>query len=195
MLQVRRAEAACGARSDRQIVIGCWWFRYAGNRQYTIAECSTYHRMKKKCHASVPSRSTHIRSQVVSLWQALLECVRRCYAVFDTALLAKLSSLLQVAFSSKYRDLKDHTVAFWNETFARTPTLEYPPALVPLFRRIKQLYALTLPNWNADAQPSASAAANDALLASCSATEGLDDPSVHVPPVVQAGACASATLV
>ncbi|EFJ17162.1 hypothetical protein SELMODRAFT_421171 [Selaginella moellendorffii] len=81
------------------------------------------------------------------LWDGLLSCLQRCQPemVFDSDLLFLQASSLACALEHPYDPISNRTLAFWEETYARTPALSYPSSLLPSLAKLKSQVAITLP--------------------------------------------------
>ncbi|XP_060543947.1 telomere-associated protein RIF1 [Pantherophis guttatus] len=64
---------------------------------------------------------------------------------FNSDLLEEIFPLLSVMFSDKNRQVCSHAAQFWNATFGKAPTLEYPEELKIVLNKAKQKFILLLP--------------------------------------------------
>ncbi|KAL9968125.1 hypothetical protein ACROYT_G026458 [Oculina patagonica] len=86
--------------------------------------------------------------KIEKLWADILTCIqsRHC-GPYNSDLLAVMSPLLEVTLGHPKRNIKNHAVMFWNATFARSQTLNYPEKLRPVLQVAKDKMSLTLPGW------------------------------------------------
>ncbi|KAG2163108.1 hypothetical protein VTO58DRAFT_110574 [Aureobasidium pullulans] len=94
-------------------------------------------------------------SKVLTLWQSILDQVRNLPS--NKTLLKALDELFAAGLNSTHREIINPTVAFWNSTFGRLESLEYPDKIKQAMRRLQPLVDLDLPTFpqtTSAAQPS-----------------------------------------
>ncbi|XP_013910176.1 PREDICTED: telomere-associated protein RIF1 isoform X1 [Thamnophis sirtalis] len=77
-----------------------------------------------------------------------LTCFQTHYpGSFDDEVLGEIFPLLSVMFSNRNRLVCSHAVSFWNATFGKARTMEYPEELKPILNTTRQKFILLLPNF------------------------------------------------
>lgn len=108
------------------------------------------HASAKIAQATLDKRlfTTRLIQKIEKLWVDLLTCVQtRHGGPYDSDFLTVMSPLLEVTFCHPKRSIKNHTVMFWNATFANSQSLDYPEGLRPILQIAKDKMSLTLPGW------------------------------------------------
>ena len=80
------------------------------------------------------------------LWIKVVNSIKRCL-VFDTRLLFNIQELMLASFRSRHKSIVNESIVFWNSTFGEQETLEYPKDLTPIFRKLRSMTELRLPNF------------------------------------------------
>jgi len=108
------------------------------------------HASAKIAQATLDKRlfTTRLIQKIEKLWVDLLTCVQtRHGGPYNSDFLTVMSPLLEVTFCHPKRSIKNHTVMFWNATFANSQNLDYPEGLRPILQIAKDKMSLTLPGW------------------------------------------------
>jgi deoxyribodipyrimidine photolyase-like uncharacterized protein len=93
----------------------------------------------------------------------------------NKTLLKALDELFAAGLNSTHREIINPTVAFWNSTFGRLESLEYPDKIEQAMRRLQPLVDLDLPTF-----PQTTSAAVSKLL--CSPETKLISTAAISPP-------------
>lgn len=134
------------ARSPEQLV------RFLGESQDTIILYLNEHKPENLEPAKLDDWDS-VKAAVENLWDGLLTAVQTCYTTYDSVLLHQLTNLLAATFTSKHRSIKSASINFWQKTFARAETLDYPERLNHPLAAAQRLGKLTLPKAKPKEEP------------------------------------------
>ncbi|XP_070587617.1 telomere-associated protein RIF1 isoform X2 [Erythrolamprus reginae] len=96
--------------------------------------------------ANPPRTSSGLNNKCEKLMAESLTCLQSNYTgSFNSDLLEEIFPLLSVMFSNKNKQICSHAVQFWNATFGKAGTLEYPEELKTVLNKAKQKFILLLP--------------------------------------------------
>ncbi|MGH0162935.1 UNVERIFIED_CONTAM: hypothetical protein FKN15_044048 [Acipenser sinensis] len=97
---------------------------------------STFYQRTAKPQADVPKVYAILAHKLEKLLGEILTCLQSRYATAcDDELLEKLAPLLSVLFLHKNKQLRNQIAQFWNATFAKAATLNYPQELKPVLNQ------------------------------------------------------------
>ncbi|MGH0154123.1 UNVERIFIED_CONTAM: hypothetical protein FKN15_026263 [Acipenser sinensis] len=97
---------------------------------------STFYQRTAKPQADVPKVYAILTHKLEKLLGEILTCLQSRYATaYDDELLEKLAPLLSVLFLHKNKQLRNQIAQFWNATFAKAATLNYPQELKPVLNQ------------------------------------------------------------
>ncbi|XP_058049038.1 telomere-associated protein RIF1 isoform X2 [Ahaetulla prasina] len=101
----------------------------------------------EKIKSASPSRtSPGLNNKCEKVLADSLTCLQSNYTgSFDSDLLEEIFPILNVMFSDKNRQVCSHAAQFWNATFGKAVTLEYPEELKTVLEKAKQKFILLLP--------------------------------------------------
>ncbi|KAK6485217.1 telomere-associated protein RIF1-like [Huso huso] len=98
----------------------------------------------------VPKVYAILGHKLEKLLGEILTCLQSRYATaYDDELLEQLAPLLSVLFFHKNKQLRNQIAQFWNATFAKAATLNYPQELKPVLNQVKQKLLIILPGFEA----------------------------------------------
>ncbi|KAF2171522.1 hypothetical protein M409DRAFT_63758 [Zasmidium cellare ATCC 36951] len=84
-------------------------------------------------------------AELPSLWADVLRLVQHSFPEMDSVLLEALEPLVTAGLASPSKDIVNHTITFWNESFGSQDTLEYPAKLLPVLRARRAQADMQLP--------------------------------------------------
>ncbi|XP_004870087.2 telomere-associated protein RIF1 isoform X1 [Heterocephalus glaber] len=93
----------------------------------------------------VPKVYSSLNNKLEKLLGEIITCLQSCAGTYDSELLEQLSPLLCIIFLHKNKQIRKQSAQFWNATFAKVMTLNYPEELKPVLREAKQKVLLLLP--------------------------------------------------
>ncbi|XP_059826278.1 telomere-associated protein RIF1 isoform X3 [Hypanus sabinus] len=109
-----------------------------------------YERTSNPINGASKVYTTPLSNKLEKLHADILHCLQSRYtSAYDSSLLEQLSSLLSTTFLHKNRQIRNQTAQFWNATFAKATTLNYPQLLKPILSRVKQKTPIILPGFEA----------------------------------------------
>ncbi|XP_072114766.1 telomere-associated protein RIF1 isoform X3 [Mobula birostris] len=109
-----------------------------------------YERTSNPINGASKVYTTPLSNKLEKLHADILHCLQSRYtSAYDSSLLEQLSSLLSTTFLHKNRQIRNQTAQFWNATFAKATTLNYPQQLKPILSRVKQKTPIILPGFEA----------------------------------------------
>src|SRR4051794_11448285 len=89
-----------------------------------------------------------VSAKVDAVWGEGLLVMGRCYkGAYDSSLLSLLGKLLQSGLENKRRHIKNRAVEWWNDTFGRASSLEYPDYLVPTLHLLRDKVCVCVCVW------------------------------------------------
>ncbi|XP_033900775.3 telomere-associated protein RIF1-like isoform X1 [Acipenser ruthenus] len=111
---------------------------------------STFYQRTAKPQADVPKVYAILAHKLEKLLGEILTCLQSRYATaYDDELLEQLAPLLSVLFLHKNKQFRNQIAQFWNATFAKAATLNYPQELKPVLNQVKQKLLIILPGFEA----------------------------------------------
>nr|XP_008256800.2 telomere-associated protein RIF1 isoform X2 [Oryctolagus cuniculus] len=94
----------------------------------------------------VPKVYGCLNNKLEKLLGEIIACLQFNYSgTYDSEFLEQLSPLLRIIFLHKNKQIRKQSAQFWNATFAKVTTLNYPEELKPILRQAKQKFLLLLP--------------------------------------------------
>uniref|UniRef100_A0A8C5RMG7 Replication timing regulatory factor 1 n=1 Tax=Laticauda laticaudata TaxID=8630 RepID=A0A8C5RMG7_LATLA len=101
----------------------------------------------QKIESTNPSRtSPALIFKCEKLLADSLTCLQSNYtATFDSCVLKEIFPLLSVMLLNKNRHISSHAARFWNTTFGKEESLEYPEEFKTVLNKAKQKFILLLP--------------------------------------------------
>ncbi|KAM8791393.1 telomere-associated protein RIF1 [Rhynchonycteris naso] len=94
----------------------------------------------------VPKVYSCMNNKLEKLLGEIIACLHFSYTgTYDSELLEEIAPLLCIIFLHKNKQIRKQSAQFWNATFGKGTTLNYPEELKPILRQAKQKFLLLLP--------------------------------------------------
>uniref|UniRef100_W5M443 Replication timing regulatory factor 1 n=1 Tax=Lepisosteus oculatus TaxID=7918 RepID=W5M443_LEPOC len=115
-----------------------------------VAPLAVFYEQSAKTQNDVPKFYSSLGLKLEKLLGEILTCLQTRYTMaYDDELLAQLAPWLSVVFLHKSKQVRNQVAQFWNSTFAKVPTLQYPQQLRSVLSQVKQKIPIILPGFEA----------------------------------------------
>ncbi|MBN3325458.1 RIF1 protein, partial [Atractosteus spatula] len=115
-----------------------------------VAPLAVFYEQSAKTQNDVPKFYSSLGLKLEKLLGEILTCLQTRYTMaYDDELLAQLAPWLSVVFLHKSKQVRHQVAQFWNSTFAKVPTLQYPQQLRSVLSQVKQKIPIILPGFEA----------------------------------------------